>query len=282
MIKLFVADVDGTLVNEYSEFEPETIEAIRRFRKLGGTFMVATGRNPWELSEITCEVEDVVLNCVNGAVLVQNGKTIFSEYLGADQVRLAQKLCDKYDTPVEFHGEQGTYTCWDKKRFYQRAYPVFQRSFREDPKDVFAWIYEKEEMYFNKTLEQIPIDCIAKIEVLFMKEDIKDELICEVKEAFFDANIVALDMMANIEITSACANKAKAISRYCEVMGIDEDEVVTIGDSGNDIPMLQHFKNSYAMGNADEATKKTAAHIALSNREKGVARLLESICDQMA
>jgi len=88
--------------------------------------------------------------------------------------------------------------------------------------------------------------------------------------------------MANIEITSACANKAKAISRYCEVMGIDEDEVVTIGDSGNDIPMLQHFKNSYAMGNADEVTKKAAAHIALSNREKGVARLLESICDQMA
>ena len=164
MIKLFVADVDGTLVNEYSEFETETIEAIRRFQKLGGTFMVATGRNPWELSEITCEVEDVVLNCVNGAVLVQNGKTIFSEYLGADQVRLAQKLCDKYDTPVEFHGEQGTYTCWDKKRFYQRAYPVFQRSFREDPKDVFAWIYEKKEMYFNKTLEQIPIGRIAKID----------------------------------------------------------------------------------------------------------------------
>ena len=114
-----------------------------------------------------------------------------------------------------------------------------------------------------------------------MKEEIKDELLREVKEAFFDANIVALDMMANIEITSACANKAKAISRYCEVMGIEEDEVVTIGDSGNDIPMLQHFKNSYAMGNADEATKKAAAHIALSNREKGVARLLESICGQM-
>ncbi|MBR3006272.1 MAG: HAD family phosphatase, partial [Erysipelotrichaceae bacterium] len=97
MKKLFVADVDGTLVNEYSEFETETIEAIKRFRKLGGTFMVATGRNPWELSKITCEVEDVVLNCVNGAVLVQNGKTIFSEYLGADQVRLAQKLCDKHE-----------------------------------------------------------------------------------------------------------------------------------------------------------------------------------------
>ena len=192
--------------------------------------MVATGRNPWELSVITCEVEDVVLNCVNGAVLVQNGKTIFSEYLDADQVRLAQKLCDKYDTPVEFHGEQGTFTCWDKKRFYQRAYPVFQRSFREDPKDVFVWIYEKEEMYFDKTLEQIPIGRIAKIEVLFMKEEIKDELLREV----------------------------------------------------NDMPMLQHFKNSYAMGNADEEKKKAAAHIALSNREKGVARLLESICDQMA
>ena len=89
MIRLFVADVDGTLLNEDSQLEEKTIEAIRRFQRQGGIFMIATGRNSWEVDEITSRIDDAVINCANGAVLIdENGQVICSRFLDKETVSL--------------------------------------------------------------------------------------------------------------------------------------------------------------------------------------------------
>ena len=98
-------------------------------------------------------------------------------------------------------------------------------------------------------------------------------------DTFTDCNVCFVDFPDNIEITSGKTDKGLAILEYCRLKHIREDEVVVIGDSGNDIAMLKRFENSYAMGNADAETKKAARHVALSNSEQGVARLLHEICD---
>ena len=280
-IRLFVSDIDGTLLNERSEFEEETIFAIRRFQKEGGMFMLATGRNSWEVAQVTDFIDDAIVNCVNGAMLcLENGETIFAHYVGSEHVKTVFRFCEEYDTPVEFHGEKATYTAWKKEAFKERALPVFAKFRAEDAEVIFDKIYENDGMKFEVSLDEILKEKITKIEVLFMKEEVSEMLVKRCKQALPDCNVVATAGMSGIEITSKLADKALAIKHYCEMKNIDEDEVAVVGDGENDIPMLAAFQNSYAMANASEKTKEAANHIALSNRETGAAKLLIEICEE--
>ena len=279
MIRLFVSDIDGTLVNERSEFEKETIDAIRRFQNNGGIFMIATGRNSWEVDQITSEVDDVVINCVNGALLcLENGDVILSESIDHQVVKDISEYCLKNDILVEFHGFDYTYTMYDEKTFKERSDRHFRKSYKKETVDEFyQLIFCQGTMVYDIPIEEILSHEIAKIEVLYINDEDKDILIRECNKQLERCNYSADSFMSNIEITSEKADKGLAIRHYCQLMGIDEDEVAVIGDSGNDVAMLKRFRNSYAMANADEETKKAANFTALSNRELAVAKLLDQI-----
>ena len=281
MIRLFVSDIDGTLVNERSEFEKETIDAIRRFQSKGGIFMIATGRNSWEVDQITNEVDDVVINCVNGALLcLENGDVIFSESLDRKIVKKIAEYCLENEILVEFHGFDYTYTMYDEKSFKERSDRHFLKSYDKEMADGFyQLIFGRGTMVYDVPLEKILSREIAKIEVLYISDEEKDLLIQECQKELERCNYSADSFMSNIEITSEKADKGLAIRHYCQMKGIDEDEVLVIGDSGNDIAMLKRFKNSYAVANADEETKKAANYTALSNRELAVAKLLDQVLE---
>lgn len=281
MIRLFVADVDGTLLNEDSQLEEKTIEAIRRFQRQGGIFMIATGRNSWEVDEITSRIDDAVINCANGAVLIdENGQVICSRFLDEETVRKVIGLCRETGTPVEFHCPDRTCTFWDKQSLKDRAMEVFRRSFDEQgAEEFFRIIFEKPEMCFDLAEEEICRGKVTKAEILFMKDEVRGYL-HKCVESLNNCSFSFVDFMKNIEITSDKADKGLAISTFCQIKGIDEKETAVAGDSGNDITMLKRFENSYAMANADEETKKAAKHVCGSNRELGIAKLLNEICDE--
>ena len=46
---------------------------------------------------------------------------------------------------------------------------------------------------------------------------------------------------------------------YKKTIMIDMDEVIVVGDSGNDIPMLDAFKNSFAMKSAPSYVREHAS-----------------------
>ena len=281
MIRLFVSDVDGTLLNEKSQLEEETVEAIRRFQKQGGIFMLGTGRNPWELEEVTSKVDNVILNCVNGAVLCkEDGTVIHAHFLDPEAVEKIIGYCRDTDTPVCFHGEDCTYTFWEKERFVDRAKESFRKIYSEDfIDDLCHIIFDREEELFSVPEEEIVKRKIAKAEIMFMKDDVSEFLKKRCLEELTGCSICFVDFMSNIEVTSDQADKGLAICAFCRLKGIDEDEAAVVGDGGNDVSMLVRFRNSYAMANADASAKAAAARICASNRELGVARLLNEICD---
>ena len=60
-----------------------------------------------------------------------------------------------------------------------------------------------------------------------------------------------------------------------EKLGIPREQVMAIGDSGNDAAMLDFAGVGVAMGNGEEALKQKADLIAPTNEEGGVADMLE-------
>lgn len=58
-------------------------------------------------------------------------------------------------------------------------------------------------------------------------------------------------------------------------LGIKPQEIICVGDAGNDIDMIKYAGLGVAMDNATEDVKAAADYITLSNMEDGVARVIE-------
>ena len=64
------------------------------------------------------------------------------------------------------------------------------------------------------------------------------------------------------------------------VLGIPLENMAAFGDGINDLPMLEIVGFGCTMANAKEEVQKAVAHIAPSNREDGVAQVLEQLLEQ--
>ena len=80
-----------------------------------------------------------------------------------------------------------------------------------------------------------------------------------------------------VEISAAGVTKATALARLAAELGVSADEAVAFGDMPNDLPMLAWAGTSYAMANGDPDVQAAADHVAPSNDEDGVARVLAGL-----
>lgn len=68
------------------------------------------------------------------------------------------------------------------------------------------------------------------------------------------------------------ASKGHALAKLCAEWEIPLDQVMTFGNSENDISMLQLTPWSFAVENAEDVVKKAAVHVTASNNDDGVAK----------
>ena len=79
----------------------------------------------------------------------------------------------------------------------------------------------------------------------------------------------------DLEVMNPNTSKGIALGALCKKLGIPREQVMAIGDSGNDAAMLDFAGVGVAMGNGEEALKQKAYLIAPTNEEGGVADMLE-------
>lgn len=74
-----------------------------------------------------------------------------------------------------------------------------------------------------------------------------------------------------VDFTHADATKETAVVRYTELMGLDPSDVAGVGDSYNDLPLLNACGLRIAMGNAAPEVKAIAHYVAPTVDEDGLA-----------
>ena len=79
-----------------------------------------------------------------------------------------------------------------------------------------------------------------------------------------------------IEVVSKNYTKYATTKRVAEYLGYNENEVVTIGDSTNDLTLLE-YGFGIAVENADEELKKVAKCVAPSVENDGLAYIIEKV-----
>ena len=78
----------------------------------------------------------------------------------------------------------------------------------------------------------------------------------------------------NVEIMNPEVDKARALARVCEMYGTDLAHTIAIGDSENDLEMLEAVGMPVAMGNGNDQVKSIARMITKTNAEHGVAHAI--------
>ena len=85
----------------------------------------------------------------------------------------------------------------------------------------------------------------------------------------------------DLEVMNPATNKGLALAALCRALGVPAEQVMAIGDSGNDIPMLKAAALGVAMESAaqevKDAVKQRADLVAPSNELGGVADMLELV-----
>ena len=81
-----------------------------------------------------------------------------------------------------------------------------------------------------------------------------------------------------LDIHKRGVSKANALAHLAKVWGIEADEMISFGNTENDVSMLTFTGLSYAVGNAEAPAKKAAKEIlARTNNEDAVAHQLEKM-----
>ena len=93
------------------------------------------------------------------------------------------------------------------------------------------------------------------------------------RECFYD---VLLSSEGNLEFVLPHTTKGTAVEALAKHWGLSPDEVMTLGDSENDLSMLRFAGAGVAMGNSKPNIKEAARYETTDNNHQGVAKAIYS------
>ena len=79
----------------------------------------------------------------------------------------------------------------------------------------------------------------------------------------------------SLEITPAGVDKGTALKKLCELLDMDIQQVIAVGDAPNDHAILETAGLAVAMGNAIESVKQLCHAVVADNDHHGVKEAIE-------
>ena len=77
---------------------------------------------------------------------------------------------------------------------------------------------------------------------------------------------------SNFEVMNKGTSKGRAVKVLADILNINREEIMCLGDSENDLSMIELVK---IFGNAEEFLKEKADYITDTNENDGVAKAIE-------
>lgn len=283
MIKLFVSDMDGTLLNENHVISDRTAAAVKKLQETTDIeFMIATGR-AFKSASVLTSAQNIFCRMINlngASIHEKDGSLTDSTPLLASTVVEVTKYLDHLDVDYAVSTAKNYFVA-DFEGFVARI------SHFMDIKQTDSKTIETDEVTNAQLLAHYgdvkPITEMTltsdnpALKLLLFSSDL--ELLASIREQlsqYADLDITA-SASDNLEVTHREAQKGLAVEAYAKSKGYSMDEVATIGDSLNDRSMLQMAAHSYAMDNAPQQIKDMAKNIAPANTADGVAIIIEKI-----
>ena len=257
MSKYIFFDIDGTLWDENMVVPESTKTAIKQLQANGHKAFVCTGRamgnvNDPQFDEIG--FDGFIAACGNHVEM--NGNILYENNMSPSLVKKIYDVSREYHLPIIY---EGTAFQWlDRDGFEGDPYIDY---IVENLKDAAVFLDECE-------LSEIQANKFSAL----LKENTNFAAISEALKEHF----VFLDHGGGvIEAVPVGTSKATGIQWLCEHLGIDKDDTFAVGDSINDLEMLQYAGHSIAMGNATQVAKDAAEYITTDIHADGIWNALK-------
>lgn len=263
-IRLVIADVDGTLVNDHRELSDYTKKTIERLHEEGILFGVASGRDYVQLLE---DNEywgfdfsfDVTIGMNGGQVYIAETQQLY-EYnkLSTDTVKQIVCMMEPLDLNPFVYGPDHTMIC---KRIDQATEDSGERNSMtlHVVKDISEfWSKPIPKIMYRTTEEQMP-------EVYQWAKDHPSK------------NYQAFKTQTTmLEFQDPHIHKGIGLQHAVNLLNIDMKDVLAFGDMSNDNPMLITAGTGVCLKNGAKDTKDCADYITdYTNNEDGLAKFID-------
>lgn len=79
------------------------------------------------------------------------------------------------------------------------------------------------------------------------------------------------------EILPKGISKGAALCKMADLLGIDKNRTIAVGDYNNDVSMVKAAKLGFAVSNAVDEAKSVADYITVSNNESAIAVIIDGL-----
>ena len=266
-IKLFAVDLDGTLLNSARQVSQENLDALKKVARAGIEVVPITGRPPLGIIHKLEGFDNYhIIAGHNGAFIydvrkkaVLDSKVIELEYT-RPVIELARSMGIYFschvglDWYVEKQGDEFT-----AEQTTNQIVPILCD-------DILACA--------PKTAHKICLIDMRNFDRLL-------EFQMEALKLRPNMNVMVSSNMS-LEITNKDATKGAALRFIAKHLGFNREQIMAVGDSANDVTMLEYAGVSVAMANAEEQIIRIADLVVANNDENGVAdavnRVIFSSC----
>lgn len=269
MIRYIGIDLDGTLVDSSHRIQSKTKKALIELQKKGIQIILCSGRPVRSMLGIAKELEiekfGGIIISNNGAVGfdVRNGEYIFQTPIDNSIVHeILASVENREILPMVEFGEymlvnncfKGTITLNGEKKNVMEI-------------EARAGEYLIKEMRDLKNQVDFSVN---KVLTIVEPAEI-EEITREFKEKFGERLHVVQTSPYFMEFCRPEINKAYGLKK----LGINPDELMSFGDSNNDLEMLEFSKYPIAMGNAKPEVKEASCYVTKDNNSEGIYEALK-------
>ena len=254
MRKIVFFDIDGTLWDETNTIPESTKDALVKLRENGHLAVLCSGRSRGNIRSpklMDLGFDGVIASCGNH--VEYHGQMIHERILSPEELQRTLKTCKECKFPLVLEGPKKLWL--DEEGF--EGDPYVDYLLEELGEDAIFLHGYTPDIYVNKFSSLI----LPETDFDRVQEELGD---------FLDFIIHGVVVEAVPKNTS----KATGIEILCQHLGIAKEDTFAIGDSINDLDMLQFVGHGISMGNGSQVAKDAAEYVTTDLHNNGVYNAL--------
>lgn len=260
--KLIATDMDDTLLNKEHEISDKNKKSIIDIQEKGVKFVLASGRPTFAMLDFAEDLEmkkygGYILGFNGGEIIdIADGTTIFEQALSYEDIKIIYNEAVIRNLSFLFYTED---------TIYANELNIYTGEEIELTKMNYKEIVD---------IDLIDIESTIKCMILGNPSELAIAQ-KEISAKYIDKYVVNISKPIFMEFTLKGINKGLSLKRLCQTIGIAPNDIICVGDSYNDLSMLEMAGLPIAVENAREELKNISKFITTSNNNHALKTLID-------
>ncbi len=271
--RLIISDLDGTLLDERLQVDPADTAAVARAREAGIQVGVATGRMYRSgLPHALALGVDLPLICYQGALIKELASGTSEEEMASAPVLSRDEISGELGLEVLEICRQRSYAL----NVYQDDH-LYVDEINDDVRFYTGIAQVEAEVATDPSLEERVRRGSTKLTIVAEDPGRFASALGELKRLIGARAEVTRSLIGFCEVTAPGVNKGHALRWLCRHLGVDPQDVVTLGDAPNDLPLLAVAGTKVAVETAAPEVRAAADWLVPGPGQNGLEELVRRV-----